>query len=150
MLGTILDPSPSPAYTMANSGRDPLYRAQEYNVPLFTAYKTNYFPMAKSSKKLNITPLGDRVVVKPLSREETSASGIIIPDTIKKEKAERGTVVATGPGKWSEDGDQLIPMTVKKGDEVLFEQTYRDPVEIDGEEYYIFEEGKILAVIPQN
>ena len=106
--------------------------------------------MTKSSKKLNITPLGDRVVVKPLSREETSASGIIIPDTIKKEKAERGTVVATGPGKWNEDGDQLIPMTVKKGDEVLFEQTYRDPVELDGEEYYIFEEGKILAVIPQN
>ena len=106
--------------------------------------------MTKTTKKLNITPLADRVVVKPLAREETSASGIIIPDTIKKEKAERGTVVATGPGKWNEDGDQLIPMTVKKGDEVLFEQTYRDPVEIDGEEYYIFSESSVLAIIPKD
>lgn len=105
--------------------------------------------MTKTAKKVNITPLGDRVVVKPNSNEEVSASGIIIPDTVKKEKAERGTVVATGPGKWNEDGDALIPMTVQKGDEVLFEQTYRDPVDIDGEDYYIFEEGKILAIIPK-
>ena len=97
-----------------------------------------------------ITPLGDRVVIRPLGVEEVSASGIIIPDTVKKEKAERGTVVATGPGKWNEDADTLVPMTVKKGDEVLFEQTYRDPIEIDGEEYYIFSESSILAIIPKN
>jgi chaperonin GroES len=98
------------------------------------------------AKNLSIQPLGDRVVVKPASAEEVSASGIIIPDTIKKERAERGTVVATGPGRY--DDGELVPMSVKKGDEVLFEQTYRDPVEIDGEEYYIFEESKILAIIP--
>ncbi len=101
------------------------------------------------AKNLNIAPLGDRVVVKPTRAEEVSASGIIIPDTAKKERAERGTVVAVGPGRWNEDGDELVPMTVKKGDEVLFEQTYRDPVEIDGEEYYIFSESVILAVIPK-
>lgn len=106
--------------------------------------------MSKSLKNISIEPLGDRVVVKPFAGEEVSASGIIIPDTVKKEKAERGTVVATGPGKWNEDADRLVPMTVKKGDHVLFEQTYRDPIEIDGEEYYIFSESSILAIIPKN
>lgn len=99
------------------------------------------------AKNLSIQPVGDRVVVKPASPEEVSASGIIIPDTVKKERAERGTVVAVGPGGY-QDGD-LIPMTVKKGDEVIFEQTYRDPIEIDGEEYYIFSESNILAIIPK-
>lgn len=98
------------------------------------------------AKNLSIQPLSDRIVVKPVAREEVSASGIIIPDTVKKERAERGTVVATGPGRY-EDG-QIVPMTVKKGDEVLFEQTYRDPVEIDGQEYYIFSESNVLAIIP--
>ena len=106
--------------------------------------------MAKNLKNISISPLGDRVVVKPSTSEEVSASGIIIPDTVKKEKAERGIVVATGPGKWNEDADALVPMTVRKGDEVLFEQTYRDPIEIDGEEYYIFSESSILAIIPKN
>jgi chaperonin GroES len=99
------------------------------------------------AKNLSIQPLADRVVVQPAASEEVSAGGIIIPDTVKKERAERGTVVATGPGRY-EDG-QLVPMTVKKGDEVLFEQTYRDPVEIDGAEYYIFSESSILAIIPK-
>ncbi len=102
--------------------------------------------MAKMTKNISIQPLGDRVVIKPSSREEISASGIIIPDTVKKEKAERGTVVATGPGRY--DDGKLVPMTVKKGDEVLFEQSYRDPVQLDGEEYYIFSESSILAIIP--
>ena len=99
------------------------------------------------AKNISIQPLSDRVVVKPACAEEVSAGGIIIPDTVKKEKAERGTVVATGPGRY-EDG-AVVPMTVKKGDEVIFEQTYRDPIEIEGEEYYIFSESSILAVIPK-
>ncbi len=99
------------------------------------------------AKSISLQPLGDRVVIKPLTKEEVSASGIIIPDTVKKEKAERGTVIATGPGRYEKGG--LVPMTVKKGDEVIFEQSYRDPVEIDGEEYYIFSEASILAIIPK-
>lgn len=106
--------------------------------------------MAQKVKNISITPLGDKVVVLPHSTEEVSASGIIIPDTVKKQKTERGTVVATGPGKWNEDADALVPMSVKKGDEVIFEQTYRDPIEIGGEEYFIFSESSILAIIPQN
>jgi len=98
------------------------------------------------AKTLSIQPLGDRVVVKPSAREEVSASGIIIPDTVKKEKAERGTVVATGPGRY-EDG-AVVPMTVKKGDEVMF-KTYESPTEVDGDEYFIFSESSILAIIPK-
>ena len=98
------------------------------------------------AKTLSIQPLADRVVVKPASVEEVSASGIIIPDTVKKERAERGTVVAVGAGRY--DGDNLVPMTVKKGDEVIF-STYERPVDIEGEEYYILEEKSILAIIPK-
>jgi len=98
------------------------------------------------AKSISLVPLGDRVVILPLVREEVSASGIIIPDTIKKEKAERGTVVATGPGRY--ERGTIVPMTVKKGDEVLF-KTYGGPTEIDGEEYYVVIESEILAVIPK-
>ncbi len=100
-----------------------------------------------TSKNLSVKPLGDRVVVKPLARDEVSASGIIIPDTATQEKSERGTVVAVGSGRY-EDG-AVVPMNVKVGDEVLFQHVYQDPVKIDGEEYYIFSESNILAIIKQ-
>jgi chaperonin GroES len=99
--------------------------------------------MAKS--KLSIQPLADRVVVKPASRDEKTASGIIIPDS-GKERAERGTVVAVGPGKWNEDGDERIPVSVNVGDTVLF-STYEDARDIDGEDYYIIPESAVLAII---
>lgn len=101
--------------------------------------------MAK--QKLSIQPLGDRVVVQPSSREEVSASGIIIPDTAKAEKPERGTVVAVGPGKWNEDGDERVPVSVKAGDTVIFSKYGYDEVKIDGQEYLILSESSILAVI---
>lgn len=102
--------------------------------------------MAQSPKnKLSISPLGDRVVVKPLSREEVSTSGIIIPDTASREKPERGTVVAVGPGRY-DDGD-LLPMGVKVGDTVLFSKYGYDEVKIDGTEYFILSESGILAVL---
>jgi chaperonin GroES len=97
------------------------------------------------TKSFALAPRGDRVVIKPLAKEEKTKSGIIIPDTVKGEKPERGTVVAVGPGKM-EDG-KLIPVDLKVGDQVLFEQTYRDPIKVEGEEYFIFSEASILAVI---
>lgn len=100
--------------------------------------------MAKTTK-LSIEPLADRVVVKPTSREEQTASGILLP-TSGKERAERGMVVAVGPGRFNEDGDERVPMSVKVGDEVLF-STYEDARDIDGEDYYIINESNILAVI---
>lgn len=102
--------------------------------------------MAKSTETLAIKPLGDRVVVKPVSKDEVSSSGIIIPDTLKPEKPERGTVVAAGPGKYGDEGD-LIPMTVKVGDSVLFSKYGYDEVKIDGTEYYILSESNVLAII---
>ncbi len=101
--------------------------------------------MATTKKKLSITPLADRVVVQPASREEMSASGIIIPDTASREKPEQGTVVAVGPGKY-EDGT-LVPMTVKVGNTVLFSKYGYDEVKIDGEDYLILAESGVLAVL---
>ncbi len=101
--------------------------------------------MANSKNTLSITPLGDRVVVKPLSREDVSASGIIIPDTASREKPERGTVVAVGAGKF--DDGSLVPMTVKIGDTVLFSKYGYDEVKIDGTEYFILTESSVLAIL---
>ena len=95
-----------------------------------------------------IRPLADRVLIRPIALEELeqkSLSGIIIPDTVSKEKPEQGIVIATGPGKY-EDGN-LIPMSVQAGDKVLFSRYGYEEVKIEGEEYYILSEGAILAVV---
>jgi chaperonin GroES len=96
-----------------------------------------------------ITPLGDRVLLKPMSADETSKrtlSGIIIPDTVSKEKPEQGTVIAVGSGKRSDDG-KVIPVSVKIGDRVVFSKYGYDEVKVDGVEYYLVSEANILAVI---
>lgn len=98
-----------------------------------------------TKKKLSISPLGDRVVVEPMAREEMSASGIIIPDTASREKPEQGTVVAAGSGKY--ENGSLVPMTVKVGDSVLFSKYGYDEVKVDGTEYLILSESSVLAVL---
>ncbi len=107
--------------------------------------------MAEKDKKVGIKPLGDRVVVRPLSDDEaggTSPSGIIIPDTVKGDKAggEQGVVVAVGPGKWDEEGEKRIPMELKAGDRILF-SSWREKVKLDGEEYSVVSEADVMAVI---
>lgn len=96
---------------------------------------------------LSIQPLSDRVVVKPLdSNEETVlASGIILPETDKKEKPSKGKIVAVGPGRF--DDGVLVPMSVKVGQTVLFTKYGYDEVKVDGEDYCILAESQILAVI---
>jgi chaperonin GroES len=98
-----------------------------------------------NTTNLSIQPLADRIVVEPSSKEEVSASGIIIPDTAKAEKPERGTVVAVGPGKF--DDGKLVPVAVKVGDNVLFSKYGYDEVKIDGKEYLILPETSVLAII---
>lgn len=96
-----------------------------------------------------IKPLGDRVIVRPLTDTEngtTSPSGIIIPDTAKKEKPEQGIVLAVGPGKWNEDGDKRLAVEVKVGDRVVFSKYGYDEVKIDGKEYFLVSENSILGV----
>ncbi len=98
----------------------------------------------------NIKPLQDRVVVRRLTDEETgtkSASGIIIPDTVSKEKPEQGIVVSIGEGKWDEDGEKRIPMDVKVGDRIVFSKYGFDEIKIGGEELYIVSASSILAII---
>ena len=106
--------------------------------------------MAKMTKKFSLSPLGDRIVVKPSEKEgeKKLASGIIIPETVDKEKPAQGTVVAVGPGKY-EDGKR-IPMQVKVADTVLFSKYGYDEVKIEGVEYYILLESSILGVVNKN
>ena len=94
---------------------------------------------------VNLTPLGDRVVVKPLGREETTKSGIVLPDTAK-EKPQRGTVVAAGPGRRDDDGDR-IALDVKVGDQILFAKYSGTEFKLDDEELLILAEKDILAVV---
>ena len=89
---------------------------------------------------VNITPLHDRVIVKSAPAQEKTAGGIIIPDTAK-EKPQRGTVLAAGPGKKDE------PMTVKTGDTILYGKYSGTEITLDGEDYLIMRESDILAVI---
>jgi Co-chaperonin GroES (HSP10) len=91
------------------------------------------------AKKVSLTPLHDRVIVKPAAAEEKTAGGIIIPDTAK-EKPQRGTVVAAGPGKKDE------PITVKAGDVVLYGKYAGTEIQIDGQDYLIMRESDILAI----
>jgi len=99
------------------------------------------------AKKLALTPLGDRIVVKPVEKEgeKKLASGIIIPESVDKEKPAQGTVLAVGAGKY-EDGKR-VPPSVKVGDKVIFSKYGYDEVKIDGEEYYILSESNILGII---
>jgi chaperonin GroES len=97
-----------------------------------------------------IKPIGDRVVVRRLKDEEAgtvSASGIIIPDTVTKEKPEQGIVIAVGLGRWDEDGEKRIPMDVKVGDRIVFSKYGFDEVKVGSEEYFIVPQGSILAVL---
>lgn len=94
---------------------------------------------------MNIKPLHDRVVVKPNAAEEKTASGIIIPDTAK-EKPMHGEVVAVGTGKVSEDG-KVTPLTLKKGDKVLYGKYSGTEITIEGEEYLIMRESDVYAIV---
>ncbi|MDI9337628.1 MAG: co-chaperone GroES [Alphaproteobacteria bacterium] len=92
------------------------------------------------SKKLNIKPLHDRVVIKTAQAEQKTAGGIIIPDTAK-EKPQKGTVVAVGTGKKDE------PITVKVGDTVLYGKYSGTEITVDGEELIIMRESDIFAIV---
>lgn len=92
------------------------------------------------AKNLSIKPLADRVIVKPAAAEEKTKGGIIIPDTAK-EKPQKGTVVAAGPGKKDE------PVTVKVGDSVLYGKYSGTEITVEDEDYLIMRESDILAIV---
>jgi chaperonin GroES len=95
---------------------------------------------------VNIKPLEDRIVVKPLDAEQTTASGLVIPDTAK-EKPQEGEVVAVGPGRFNDDGDERIPMDINVGDKVIYSKYGGTEVKFSGEEFLILSARDVLAVI---
>ena len=99
------------------------------------------------SKNVRIIPLRDQIIIEPQSPEEVTESGIVIPDTAEKERPEQGKVIAVGPGKYNEDGDQLIPLSVKKGQVVLFTKYGPTEIKVEGKNYLIAREEDILAII---
>lgn len=98
-----------------------------------------------TTKTLNLRPLGDRVIVKPLPQEEVTKGGVILPDTAK-EKPMQGEVIAVGTGKILENGTK-VPMEVKAGDRVLYGKYSGTEVKIEGDEYLIVKESEILAIM---
>jgi chaperonin GroES len=94
---------------------------------------------------MNVKPMEDRVLLKPMEAEQKTAGGIIIPDNAK-EKPQKGEVIAVGPGKTNDKG-QKIEMTLKKGDKVLYGKYSGTEITVDGQECLIVRESDVLAVI---
>ena len=94
---------------------------------------------------MDIRPLEDRIILKPVDADEKTSGGIIIPDNAK-EKPQKGEVIAVGPGKVSEQGGK-IAMTLKKGDKVLYGKYSGTEVSVDGTDYLILRESDVLAVL---
>jgi chaperonin GroES len=98
-----------------------------------------------TATKTNIKPLEDRILVRPEEGEETTASGIVIPDTAK-EKPQEGTVLAVGPGKRSDSGE-LIPVDVSEGDRVIYSKYGGTEIKVEGEDLLILSSRDVLAVL---
>lgn len=95
---------------------------------------------------MKIRPLQDRIIVERIEEETTTAGGIIIPDTVSKEKPQEGKVIAAGKGKVTPEG-KVLPLDVKKGDLVLFGKYAGSEIKVEGVEYLIMREDDILGVI---
>ncbi|HET7350425.1 MAG TPA: co-chaperone GroES [Marmoricola sp.] len=95
---------------------------------------------------VNIKPLEDRIVVQPLDAEQTTASGLVIPDTAK-EKPQEGEVIAVGPGRFNEDGDERIPMDISVGDKVIYSKYGGTEVKYGGDEFLILSARDVLAIV---
>jgi chaperonin GroES len=95
---------------------------------------------------VNIKPLEDRILVKTLEAEQTTASGLVIPDTAK-EKPQEGEVIAVGPGRFNEDGDERIPLDISVGDKVIYSKYGGTEVKYSGQEFLILSARDVLAIV---
>lgn len=95
---------------------------------------------------MNIKPLSDHILIEPVKEDEKTKTGIFLPETASKEKSEEGKVVAVGPGRRNDKGE-IIPVSVKTGDKVLFTKYGPNEIKVDGKEYLIATESDILAII---
>jgi chaperonin GroES len=97
-------------------------------------------------ERMNLKPLGDRLIVEPLEEEQTTVGGIVLPDTAL-EKPQRGTVVAVGPGERSRETGEVIPMDVSEGDIVVFSKYGGTEIKVEGTDYLILRESDVLAKV---
>jgi Co-chaperonin GroES (HSP10) len=95
---------------------------------------------------MKISPCADNVLLEPVKSEEKTKSGILLPDSASKERPEQGKIIAVGPGKKNKQG-QIVPMSVKVGQKVLFKKYSSNEIKVDEKEYLLVEESDILAVI---
>ncbi len=95
---------------------------------------------------VSIKPLEDRIVVQPLAAEQTTASGLVIPDTAK-EKPQEGKVLAVGPGRFDEDGEKRIPLDIKVGDTVVYSKYGGTEITVDGQDVLILNARDVLAIV---
>jgi chaperonin GroES len=95
---------------------------------------------------MKLKPLGDRLIIRALDEEETTASGLVLPDTAK-EKPQKGEVIAVGDGAWDEDGEKRIPLDVAEGDTVLYSKYGGTEVKVDGEDLLVLRESDVLAKV---
>ena len=95
---------------------------------------------------VSIKPLEDRILVQTLDAEQTTASGLVIPDTAK-EKPQEGKVLAVGPGRFDEDGEKRIPLDIKVGDTVIYSKYGGTEVKYNGEEYLLLSARDVLAIV---
>ena len=95
---------------------------------------------------MKLKPLGDRLIVKAIEEEQTTASGLVLPDTAK-EKPQKGKVLAAGDGRWDEDGEKRIPLDVAAGDTVLYSKYGGTEIKVDGEDLLVLRESDVLAKI---
>ena len=95
---------------------------------------------------VSIKPLEDRIVVRPLDAEQTTASGLVIPDTAK-EKPQEGEVLAVGQGRWDDEGEKRIPLDVSTGDTVLYSKYGGTEIKVDGEDLLVLRESDVLAKV---
>ena len=93
---------------------------------------------------MKLKPLGDRLIVKAVEEEETTSSGIVLPDTAK-EKPQKGKVLAVGDGKWDDEGEKRIPLDVAEGDEVLYSKYGGTEIKVEGEDLLVLRESDVLA-----
>lgn len=95
---------------------------------------------------MNLQPLHDQVIIKPMSAEEKTKSGIILPETVNKERPEQGEIIAVGPGRLLDSG-QRSAMGVQIGQQVMFKKYSTEEVKLDGQDYLVVAEHDILAII---
>lgn len=95
---------------------------------------------------MKIKPLSDHILIEPIKGEEKTKSGILLPDTVEKEKPEQGKVIAVGRGKKTEEG-KIIPLEIKVGDKIIFTKYGPNEIKVEGKEYLIAKEEDILAII---